>query len=489
MLLGDLLVAHGVLTHQDVQKAVERQRMNGGLLGENLVALGRLSQDQLQDFLDYFPAEPNTIEETGLNQSFLLALAVKTLYVRALDTASKLAASLCLPVKMATDLLDICRERKLAEVLGVVGASMVAELRYTLTSKGRDWAVEALEQSQYIGPAPVSLAAFCSQVERQTIRTERVGHQHLARRLSHLVLQDSVVREFGPAVNSGRAILVYGPAGNGKTSIAEAIGKTFEGVVHIPHAIEIDGQVIKVYDPTVHEEISKRSGSNGRGRLAMRAQEKAVDQRWVACRRPVIIGGGELTLSMLDLGFNPIARFYEAPLQVKAMNGVFIIDDFGRQAVDPKDILNRWIIPLQNRVDYLALNTGKKFQVPFDSLLIFSTNLQPADLMDEAFLRRIPYKILMTRPSLDDYCEIFKRVCRAYKIELPPGILDFLLNDYYRAYNLPLSCNHPKFIIDCIVDYCRYSDEPPHITSELINFALRNLSVNESDRPPPPSTA
>ncbi len=485
MLLGDLLVAHGVLTHNEVQQAIDRQRSHGGMLGENLVALGHISQDKLSQFLDFFPDEPATLADTGLSQTFLLGLAMKVLYVRALDTASKLAEAICLPVKLANDLIDIARERKLAEVLGTVGSSMLSELRFTLTGKGKEWAVEALEQSHYAGPTPVSLSAFYHQMQLQTIRNERISYDQFVRRLQHLVLPPSLIREFGPAVNSGRAILIYGPPGNGKTSIAEAIGKTFQGVVHIPHAVEVDGQVIKVFDPTVHEPIDKRTNGNGL-RLATRAQEKAVDQRWIACHRPVIIAGGELTLAMLDLGFNPFAKFYEAPLQIKAMNGVFIIDDFGRQAVEPKDILNRWILPLQNHVDYLALNTGKKFQVPFDSLLIFSTNLQPADLMDEAFLRRIPYKIMMARPSVEDYCEILRRVCRNYKLELPDGIAEYLINDYYRKYNLPLSANHPKFLIDCIVDYYRYLDQPPRIGEDMIVFALRNLTVNEADRPPPP---
>ena len=293
-------------------------------------------------------------------------------------------------------------------------------------------------------------------------------------------------------MNSGRAVLLYGPPGNGKSSIAEAIGASFTGIVYIPYAIEVDGQIIKVFDPTVHqiagedeepeEKVSALiDGDDVINDDDVPLRKEDIDERWVGCKRPVMITGGELTLDMLDFRYDTTSKFYEAPLQVKAMNGVFIIDDFGRQAVEPKELLNRWIIPLEKRVDYLALHTGKKFLIPFDELVIFSTNLSPSDLMDEAFLRRIPYKIPMERPSVDDFIQIFVKVCEDKKIELPEDLLDYILDSFYKKKGEKLASHHPKFIVERIIDKSRYTGGVPNLDHASVDFALRNLAIRGGD--------
>ena len=482
MLLGDLLVANGVVSREDIREAIERQKTVGGLLGENLVALKVVTAEQLQEVIATFPDPPKNIADTGLKASFIENLALKLMYVHSYETPTEVAAALKLSATITNEVLDTARDKGLLEVLGSSGAMLASELRFALTGKGREWAIEALEQCQYIGAAPVPLSAYCDQIERQAMSTERVGQDVLTRNVSHLVLPDGFIDHLGPAVNSGRAVLLYGPPGNGKSSIAEAIGASFEGIVYIPFAIEVDGQVIKVFDPTVHDIAGEEEEPKDKVRAIVDdddvpLRKEDIDERWVGCKRPVMITGGELTLDMLDFRYDTTSKFYEAPLQVKAMNGVFIIDDFGRQAVAPKDLLNRWIIPLEKRVDYLALHTGKKFLIPFDELVIFSTNLSPTDLMDEAFLRRIPYKISMERPSVEDFIQIFVMVCEDKKIELPEDLIDYVMESFYKKQGEKLASHHPKFIVERIIDKSRYTGGVPNLDRVSVDFALRNLSI------------
>jgi predicted ATPase with chaperone activity len=486
MLLGDLLVANGVVSKEDIRKAIERQKTAGGLLGENLIALEVVTAEKLHEVIATFPDTPKNIADTGLKPAFIETLVLKLMYVHGYEMPTEVAAALKLSTTITNEVLDTARDKGLLEVRGSSGAMLASELRFALTGKGREWAIEALEQCQYIGAAPVPLSAYCDQIERQAMSTERVSQDVLTENVSHLVLPDGFIDDLGPAVNSGRAVLLYGPPGNGKSSIAEAIGASFEGIVYIPYAIEVDGQIIKVFDPTVHDIAGEDDGPKEKvsaiidgddddDHVPLRKED--VDTRWVGCKRPVMITGGELTLDMLDFRYDTTSKFYEAPLQVKAMNGVFIIDDFGRQAVAPKDLLNRWIIPLEKRVDYLALHTGKKFLIPFDELVIFSTNLAPADLMDEAFLRRIPYKIPMERPSVEDFIQIFVRVCEDRKIELPNDLLEYVLDSFYKKQGEKLASHHPKFIVERILDKSRYTGGVPNLDQASVDFALKNLAI------------
>jgi hypothetical protein len=402
MPLGTLLVEKKVVTEEQVDAALARQKLTGGLLGDNLVALGFISHEELEGFLTDPPHTPKSIPETGLSTQFLINSLLKVMYITNVETIPEISDHLKLAPSIIDTLLQTAKKDALVEVRGAVATNSNL-LRHGLTTSGRQWALDALRQSQYNGPAPVTLADYIGQVQKQATVNERINAVSLRKNLTHLVIPDYLPRRLGPAINSGRSILIYGASGNGKTCISEAIGATFGHSIYIPHCVEIDGQIVKIFDSALHRVYSppaKPAEGNSSG-LPFRLEE--TDPRWVRCRRPVVITGGELTLEMLDLDFDPISKYYEAPLQVKAVGGVFVIDDFGRQLVRPRDLLNRWIIPLEKKVDYLTLHTGKKFEVPFDELVIFSTNLDPAELSDPAFLRRIQYKIRIDPPTLEDY--------------------------------------------------------------------------------------
>jgi hypothetical protein len=272
-------------------------------------------------------------------------------------------------------------------------------------------------------------------------------------------------------------MLLYGPPGNGKTSIAEAVGEAFQQVLYLPYGIEVGGYVIKIFDPVVHVPTPLSAAANERTGSPLVLPRAEFDARWVRCRRPVIIAGGELTLEMLDLRLDPVSHDYEAPLQVKATGGVFVVDDFGRQLVRPRDLLNRWIVPLEKKVDYLTLHTGKKFDIPFDELVIFSTNLAPEDLMDAAFLRRIHYKLLIGPPSAEDYAALFRRVCALRGVELPDSVLAYIRNVFYAKTRTRTAAFHPKFIVEHVLSSCAYEGIAPCFTEAMLRDALQNLSI------------
>ncbi len=432
------------------------------------------------------PTPPRSIEETGLGLNNLIGLLLKTMYMTGRDRSSLISDSLKLNNAIIGTLLEEIKERALVENLGLAGESPHSEFRYSLTSKGREWAAESLALSQYIGPAPVTLDDYQRQIERQRIRLEQIDRETLLKGLEDLVIPDTLVRRIGPAINSERSILLYGSPGNGKTTVAEVIGGIFRNIIHIPYCIDVDGSIIKIFDATLHKPVEDTGNLDAKPSALLRnngLRIDDIDRRWVACERPVVITGGELTLEMLDLSFNPYARYYEAPLHMKAIGGTFIVDDLGRQLVRPEDLLNRWITPMEKRIDFLTLNTGKTFSIAFDELLVFSTNLMPEDIMDPAFLRRIPYKVELKAPDLDDYQRLFEKLCEQHGLTLPPDAPEYVARELQSTFEQPLSYFQPRFVVEQCIAACKYLDRPVELTHELLDDAMENLSAKgESTR-------
>jgi hypothetical protein len=479
MQLGEILVTRGLVTPTDVDAALARQVKEGGRLGENLIAMGLVTADQIAAVVNSAPAIPADIAETGISERNLLYLMLKFMHVEASETVLDLAARMKLPRRLVQLLVeDAIRQH----FIGATGATsdLALSTHYQMTETGRSAAREALEQNVYLGPAPVSLAAYQEQIEKQRITNEMLEEATLRRGFDGLVVPDHMFRRLLPAINAGRSVLLYGPPGNGKTTLSTRIAALFKDAVYIPYAVEVAGQIIKVFDVQIHKPLQTEAAAiaaHPPGGFAL--HRETSDQRWVACSRPVVMAGGEMTLDMLDLAYNPDARFYDAPLHVKALNGMMLIDDFGRQKFAPNDLLNRFIVPMENQIDFLKLTTGASFTLPFDVLLMFSTNLQPADLMDAAFLRRIQYKIKLFEPSRDEYHQIFTAVARSRGLTFEEGVFDYVV-DMLDSYGL--AYYQPRFICDHVLETCKSFKLPPQLTKELAGEALANLYVDIEER-------
>ncbi len=471
MRLEDLLVAKGLLKATDLERAAERRQKHGGPLADNLLALRLITLEQLNAVLQMSPpAMPTAVADTGTAERTLLALLLKAMYSGGADTVPKLSDMLKLSAPVLQALLQEAGSQKLVKIVGAEGQGTIPVLTYALTEAGRDAAAEATRQSKYLGPAPIRLQAYIEQTQRQRLGNEKTSRDKIKDAFSDLIVTEQFANRLGPAINSGRSILLYGAPGNGKSSIAERIGRLFTDIIYIPYCIEVEGQIIKIFDATVHQEIQRQTSASD---IEIRGGD--FDRRWVPCRRPLVIVGGELTLEMLDLRYNEVANFYEAPLHIKALGGIFVIDDFGRQFVKPEALLNRWIVPLEERIDYLTLQTGATFSLPFDELVVFSTNLTPDDLMDPAFLRRIPYKIELVAPSREQYRMIFERVAASKGLALSDAIFDWTVEELNQRRRFPLACYQPAFIVNQVIEACAFDGRTPEMTEALVVAALDNL--------------
>ena len=417
------------------------------------------------------PIAPHSMRETGLEEGFLIDLLLKVMYRLGLERASEISNVVKLSVGIVDEMFAVAMDLKLVETLGQRGASLTAEMRYALSGHGRRRATEALAKSEYAGPAPVPLDDFVAQCKAQSIRNEVLTRPMLEKVFSELTLSEDLMEKIGPAVNSGQSIMLYGPAGNGKSSIAIAITRAYQDQIYLPYCFEVDNQVITMYDPTVHERLD----SDDEETEGLRRGSK-YDKRYVVCHRPAVVAGGELTLDSLNIAYNPTSRIYEAPLQLKAVGGVLVVDDFGRQRHTPQEMINRLIIPLEIKTDYLTLQTGRKFAVPFDPVVIFSTNIPPAALADEAALRRLRYKIYIGQPSEDLYIRIFARAAKRSGLEVQPEILEYLFFEKYpHQPGAELHAFHPRFLIDQTLSICTYEGAKPELRKDFLDRAWINL--------------
>ena len=433
----------------------------------------------LDDFLEK-PFEPKTlesIEDTGLSSLWLQDHILKVLYYQGYLSGFAVADIIALPYTGIVDkMLEVLKRDKLIEVrsseMGIGDGAFV----YTITMAGIDRAREALERSQYAGPAPVPLTEYNKACIQQSKGRIRINNELLYKSLAHLVLKDEVLERLGPAINSGKSIFLYGPPGDGKTSVAHAVGKlTMFRNMYIPYAIYVDGLVIKVFDSVMHHKADEENDDSGLMNSSLGSRN--LDPRWVLINRPFVEVGGELTLDGLDLVFDEVNKYYEAPFQVKANGGVLLIDDFGRQLVRPRDLLNRWIVPLESKIDYLTLHTGRKIELPFDVMILFATNLPPKDLVDEAFLRRLRHKIELNDPDFDAYRDIFVKVAQVKGITYDEEVLAYLLQEWYIKQKRHLRASHPRDICDQILDITNYEAIKPEMTKKLIDRAAKAFFV------------
>lgn len=414
---------------------------------------------------EFIPREPERFEQIGLGVEEIERLVLKLLLARGSVEGRRIAQGICLPFGLLAPLLT---NLKTLQLVAYRNSTSMGDYEYTLTDIGRERARRYSEVCTYFGAAPVSLQDYIQSVSAQTITNFSATAADLKRAFADLIINDAMLRRLGPAINSGRGMFLFGAAGNGKTSIAERITSCFGSTIYIPKAIGIDGDVIRVFDPMIHDRVDSPPPANGL------MNESTVDSRWVKVRRPTVIAGGELTMDELEIKQNSATNICEAPMQLKSNCGTLVIDDFGRQRMPVVELLNRWIVPLEKRYDFLSVPCGKRIQVPFDQIIIFSTNLEPRDLVDAAFLRRIPFKIPVPDPNLDEFHKLFAMVAAKLGMAYDRRAVDYLLSKHYLPTKRPLRACHPRDILLQVKCFCQYQGQPARLTPEAIDFACEN---------------
>ncbi len=410
------------------------------------------------------PLEPLSLNESGLHETLIEELIVRYLFNRGEAVGRNIADQVKMPFRLIEPILTRLKSQQL---IAYASASTVNDYNYVMTDAGRDRARRYIQKTTYFGSAPVRLSDYVMAVKMQSVEHQRPSRESLRNAFSDLLIAPSLLSRLGPAVNSGRGMFLYGYPGNGKTSIAERVTRSFGNYIWIPRSVQVDGDIIRVYDPMVHE---LAPGQEDRGIL----NTSHVDRRWIRIKRPTVVAGGELTMNMLEVSSNSVTNICDSPLQIKSNCGVLLIDDFGRQRMSVDELLNRWIVPLEKRYDYLSMPSGKKFQVPFDQLVIFSTNLEPKSLVDDAFLRRIPYKIEVPNPTEEAFRKLFEIMCRSLKIPHRPEMIEYLISKHYRPIGRPYRNCHPRDLLLQVRSYCYYNGEPLELRAEYLDFAVEN---------------
>ncbi len=419
------------------------------------------------------PPLPEKLADTGLAGSVIEQLILKLLYSRGDMLGRDLSEAVGLKFSLIEEFIEVFKRQHLIQAKKSLGMGNSTSL-FALTEAGRDSARECMENNQYIGPAPVPLFQYSYIVRRQRRPDGWLTPEALAHAYRRMVMTPRILAEIGPAVSSGNSFLIYGQPGNGKTFLAEALGNVDDSCIYVPYALECQGSIIQVYDPVYHQAVEDAE------QPSVLTFEPKHDGRWIKCRRPFIVTGGELTLPMLDLNYNATSKVYDAPYQLKANNGIYLIDDFGRQLCTPAEVLNRWIVPMERRVDYLKFHSGGKMTVPFEAFLIFSTNLRPDQLGDEAFLRRIQYKMLLRSPDHQEFTNIFRNYCASRDLPCEDASISRFIEKHYRGTAKPFRRCHPRDVLSHVIDIIHFEKHPFRLTDELLDRAFESCFLEET---------